>query len=282
MAERRMFSKSVIDSDAFLDMPLSTQALYFHYNMKADDDGFINSPSKIIRLINASKNDYDLLLFKGFIIPFESGICVIRHWKIHNYIQKDRYKSTMYETEKASLKLEKSGEYTVKNSAKKASNECIQNVSKVDTDTQCIQDVDAMETSCTLRLGKDRLGKESIGESESNNARARTPEILDTLESLSQSVRAVVKSWGLYKGVGEGAELKALVNLVASKVVEFGDKAVVDLINDMMSSGYKQIFWDRLERNTSAGNIANAQGNTKTNNNASEYDFSAFEIGGSE
>jgi hypothetical protein len=88
MAERRMFAKIIIDSDAFLDMPLSTQALYFHLSMRADDDGFINNPKKIQRTIGATDDDFKLLIAKHFVIPFDSGVVVIKHWKIHNYIQR--------------------------------------------------------------------------------------------------------------------------------------------------------------------------------------------------
>ena len=112
MAERRMFAKTIIDSDAFIDMPLSTQALYFHLSMRADDDGFINNPKKIMRMIGASEDDYKVLCLKRFIIPFDSGIVVIKHWKIHNYIQKDRYKPTVYTEEKASLTSKDNGVYT--------------------------------------------------------------------------------------------------------------------------------------------------------------------------
>ena len=112
MAERRMFAKQIIDSDAFIDMPLSTQALYFHLSMRADDDGFINNPKKIIRMIGASEDDYKVLCLKRFIIPFDSGIVVIKHWKIHNYIQKDRYKPTVYTEEKATLTAKDNGVYT--------------------------------------------------------------------------------------------------------------------------------------------------------------------------
>ena len=87
MAERRMFAKNVIDSDLFLDMPLSTQALYFHLSMRADDDGFLNNAKKIMRTINANQNDYDLLIAKAFIIQFDDGICVIKHWRINNYLR---------------------------------------------------------------------------------------------------------------------------------------------------------------------------------------------------
>lgn len=123
MAERRMFAKTIIDSDAFIDMPLSTHALYFHLSMRADDDGFINNPRKIQRMIGASDDDLKVLVAKRFLIPFDSGVVVIKHWKIHNYIQKDRYKPTVYSEEKAMLTSKDNGAYT----------ECIQPVSKTET-----------------------------------------------------------------------------------------------------------------------------------------------------
>ena len=122
MAERRMFAKSIIDSDMFLDMPLSAQALYFHLSMRADDDGFINNPKRVQRMIGANDDDFKLLIAKQFIIPFDSGIVVIKHWRLHNYIQKDRYKPTIYSEEKAALSLV-DGVYT----------DCIHDVSKVYT-----------------------------------------------------------------------------------------------------------------------------------------------------
>ena len=139
MAERRMFAKTIIDSDAFLDMPLSTQALYFHLSMRADDDGFINNPKKIQRMIGASEDDLKLLIAKRFILPFDSGVVVIKHWKIHNYIQKDRYKPTIYQDELSQLEEKENKSYT----------ECIQDVSKMDSQ---------------VRLGKDSLGKVRLGQ----------------------------------------------------------------------------------------------------------------------
>ena len=114
MAERRMFAKTIIDSDAFLDMPLSAQALYFHLAMRADDDGFINNPKKIQRMIGASDDDCKLLIAKGFILVFETGVIVIKHWKIHNYIQKDRYKETVFLQEKQLIESQDNGAYEMK------------------------------------------------------------------------------------------------------------------------------------------------------------------------
>lgn len=113
MAEKRMFSQSIIDSDLFLDMPHSTQNLYFHLCMRADDDGFINSPKKIMKIVSVAEDDLKLLIAKQFIIPFDSGIVVIKHWKIHNYIRSDRYHKTVNLKEKNMLKEAENKEYYI-------------------------------------------------------------------------------------------------------------------------------------------------------------------------
>jgi hypothetical protein len=120
MAQRRMFSLNIVDTDEFIDMPTGARLLYYDLSMRADDDGFVSSPKKIVKMTNASEDDIKILNAKKFIIPFDTGICVVRHWKIHNYIQSDRYHETQYTEEKALLK-EENGVYT----------KCIQNVSKV-------------------------------------------------------------------------------------------------------------------------------------------------------
>ena len=112
MAEKRMFTQKIIDSDAFLDMPLSTQSLYFHLAMRADDDGFVNNPKKITRYIGAADDDLKLLLAKRFILGFESGVIVIKHWRMHNAIKKDRYHPTDYKEEFASLDVKDNNAYT--------------------------------------------------------------------------------------------------------------------------------------------------------------------------
>ena len=109
MAQRRMFSLQVVDTDAFLEMPLSAQALYFHLGMRADDDGFISNARRILKLISASEDDMRILLAKRFLLSFDSGIFVIKHWKISNYIQKDRYRPTLYKEEKSRLFLKSDG-----------------------------------------------------------------------------------------------------------------------------------------------------------------------------
>jgi len=112
MAERRMFALKIIDSDAFLDMPKSAQALYFHLSMRADDDGFISSPKKITRMIGAADDDMKILLAKRFLLSFDTGIVVIKHWRLHNYIAKDRYTETIYKEEREKLFVKANGSYT--------------------------------------------------------------------------------------------------------------------------------------------------------------------------
>ena len=142
MAQRRMFSRKITETDHFLGMPLSSQALYFHLNMGADDEGFIDKAKTIQRTIGANDDDMKLLIAKGFLIPFESGVVVIRHWRIHNYIQADRFQATIHQNEKEQLEFDKS-----KIASIKPLDQCIQNVYKMDTQ---------------VRLGEDSLDKDRL------------------------------------------------------------------------------------------------------------------------
>lgn len=156
MAERRMFAKSIIDSDLFLDMPQSAQCLYFHLAMRADDDGFVNSPKKIQRMIGAGEDDCRLLIAKQFLIPFETGVVVIRHWRIHNYIQKDRYRETLFQGEKSLLSQDTTGAYNL-------------------VDTHCIHDVSVLDSQ--VSIDKLSLGKSSIGEDNKKRKRFAPPTV---------------------------------------------------------------------------------------------------------
>lgn len=141
MAERRMFAKTIIDSDAFIDMPVTARLLYYDLAMRADDDGFVNSPKKIMRMIGASQDDLSILILRKFIIPFDNGIVVIKHWRIHNYIRKDMYHETKYKEEKAMLETDENNAYTL-------------------SDTSTLQYRDGIVTNPSTQ---DRLGKVSIG-----------------------------------------------------------------------------------------------------------------------
>ena len=141
MAERRMFAKSIIDSDAFLEMPISARLLYYDLSMRADDDGFNNSPKKVMRTIGATTDDINILIARKFIIPFENGVVVIKHWRIHNYIRKDTYNEPNYKGEKARLEYDENNAYRL-------------------TDGSRQRAVD--EPSTQVSIGKDSIGKDSV------------------------------------------------------------------------------------------------------------------------
>lgn len=174
MANRRMFAKEIIDSDQFLDMPSSSQNLYFHLAMRADDDGFINNPKKIQRTIGASDDDAKILLLKNYIINFETGIIVIKHWRIHNYLRKDRYKTTINVDEAAKLHVKKTGEYTLE---------------KVG-----IPLVDQRLTQSSLgqvRLGKDINEREGDSEIEMMLSEIDDEFLINYIHSLNTNIRSI-------------------------------------------------------------------------------------------
>ena len=186
MANKRMFSLTIIDSDAFLDMPSSAQNLYFHLAMRADDDGFINNPKKIQLFVRASDDDMKILIAKKFIIYFASGVIVIKHWKMHNYIASDRYHPTAYQEEKAQLLLKGNNSYTMTETAEIST-----------MYTECIQDVGADKT----RLDKTRLDKNIYGEFEnvklSNIELEKLKEKFSDYQEKIESLSGYIKSKGV-------------------------------------------------------------------------------------
>lgn len=232
-----MFSKSVIDSDMFLDMPLSTQALYFHLAMRADDDGFVNNPKKIARMIGADDDSLKILSAKKFLIPFESGVVVIRHWKIHNYIQKDRYKETVYTDEKSRLDVQKNGMYT----------ECIQAVSK--PDASCIQAEDGTDTQ--VSIGKVSIGKD-------NNNGQKTAEQAEPVRSISAKTADFERLWALYprkegkkeafaafqRSVKKGTTVEIMENGINSYIKHIKDCSIERQYIKKGSTYFQQEAWN--------------------------------------
>lgn len=166
MSIRRMTSLEIINTDAFLDMPQSSQLLYFHLNARADDDGFVSNPKSIMRNCGAQNDDLKLLILKKFIISFEDGVCVIKHWRINNYIRKDIYKETKYLNHKQILFIRPNGSYTLNNDGRAipVPNGHFQ-VEDIKIENGLIEPKNHVHESSTgrpLRLGKDRLGKDSI------------------------------------------------------------------------------------------------------------------------
>lgn len=163
MAQKRMFNMKIVDSDAFLDMPLSTQCLYFHLNMRADDDGFVGNPRRIVRLINANDDDLKLLLTKKFILAFESGVIVIKHWRIHNTISSNAYNETSYLEEKAMLLLKDNKSYSLNEGLPIDDSALIARRSEQAENAKCKKNAKKMLPD-KIREDKDSVDKEEISE----------------------------------------------------------------------------------------------------------------------
>lgn len=161
MAQKRMFSNLVIGSDAFLEMPDSSQNLYFHLSMQADDDGFVDNWKSIMRMTGKKEDDLKILITKSFVIPFESGLLVIRHWKLNNYIQKDRYKETIHKEEKEQLTTDKNNVYNL--------------------DTKCILSIDKNRLD-KISIDKSNIYGENIAEKTSKSKKDNT-EIMEQWET---------------------------------------------------------------------------------------------------
>ena len=221
MAERRMFSKPLTSSDLFLEMPKDAQLLYFHLALDADDDGFINSPNKIIRCVGCQKSDMEVLIKKGYLKLFESGIAVIVHWKIHNYIQKDRYKETIYQKEKQQLVLYGKKYVTKDEYTQSVSNE----------DTSCVS---ILET-------QDRLDK--------NNEEQNRLELDGILEKIeNKKVREKFESFVKMRENNSSPltpdALKILINKAEKLTTGFvnQDETIIKILEKSIINNYKDIF----------------------------------------
>lgn len=257
MAEKRMFSKTIIDSDAFLDMPLSSQALYFHLSMRADDDGFVNNPKKIQRLTGCGDDDLKLLMAKKFLIPFESGIVVIKHWRIHNYIRTDRYKETNYIEEKSMLGIEKNKAYSLLVENK----DCTPLISLSQNGmSNGIPTGDKLDTQNRLdknRLDKNRLEENSIDKSrqeENGNCSSNFSnlDIFKHFEKCGFIVTAI------------------LMEQISADIEVYTAKWLMDAATEAMNRGkinnYKYVLgilqnWTSNGRNESNGNGATSKNN---------------------
>lgn len=192
MAERRMFARTIIESDAFIDLSFSAQALYLHLCMFADDDGFVNNPKRIMRSVGAAEDDMRTLESEGYIIPFPSGVMAVKHWKVHNYIQKDRYKETRCTEEVKQLQVLDNKEYSL-------------------VDTSCIHNGYNMDTQVSKDKGreeKERGGKEEapaprgicenvfLTEGEYNSLKQDVPDLDRLIEKLSLHMASSGKTYG--------------------------------------------------------------------------------------
>lgn len=250
MAEKRMFSKTIVDSDAFLEMPLSAQALYFHLSMRADDDGFLNNAKKIMRTINANQNDYDLLIAKAFIIQFDDGICVIKHWRINNYLRSDRYKPTIYREQKNMLEIKENGRYSLKN--KVGIPDGYQCVTQYSIDKNSIDKINNIPTQKTEYSFEIHTNLENTLHVLNSKEYSEWEYILANPD-LYQSI----KEWMTYKDAkkpkrnnhyANQLSITKLLNKFVNSSKEYGVQAVVDVVNDSIAGSYMGIVWDWLQK----------------------------------
>ena len=225
MAEKRMFAKTIIDSDLFLDMPVTAQLLYFHLCMRADDDGFINNPKRIMRDVRCSDDDMKMLIAKDYVIPFESGVIVIKHWRLHNCIQKDRYKPSLCD-EKNLLSTNKNKVY------ERLYTDCIQIDNKMDTD--CIQIVDTDKNRLDKnRLDKNRLDKNRLDKSRLEEDKTCSPEIAEALAAFADHRKKLKKPMTDY---AKKLLLKKLQKLAKT------EQEQIAILNQSIENGWQGVF----------------------------------------
>lgn len=263
MAEKRMFSKQIIDSDAFLEMPLSTQALYFHLSMRADDDGFLNNAKKVMKIIGANQNDYDLLVAKSFVIQFPDGICVIKHWRINNYLRKDRYTETIYQEEKAHLTVQPNGRYSLRNAAE-SDDDLPLGIPVVDrSDTQYRIDKNREEKNSIYKYNSVSGDTTDYSYSKNSNVSNLEYVLKNDIHQDSdyvlenEDLHQCLKEWMEYKDgrkpkssnhYGTEIGLKKTITQFVSGYREYGIEALKKVVDDSMANNYSGVIWDRLSR----------------------------------
>jgi len=214
--------------------------------MRADDDGFINAPRKIQRMVGASEDDLKLLIAKRFIIPFDSGIVVIKHWKIHNYIQKDRYHPTVYQDEMALLEVKENNAYSL---ADASDTTCVQAVGSVDTQVM----IDNVIVDLCQDMTGECIEPPAAASPTSHPKKETASELFKRLlsgYSFSEELRSKLVEWLQYKTERrenyKETGLKSLLRQVEKNAKQYGDQAICDLIDLSMSGGWKGIAFDKL------------------------------------
>ena len=207
-----MFAKTIIDSDYFLDMPISARLLYYDLGMRADDDGFVNSPKKIMKMIGATNDDMNILIMRKYVIPFDNGIVVIRHWRINNYLRKDRYNETQYVEEKSMLEIDK-GKYN-------------------------LQEQDGIPSGIpTVDTGKVRLGKDIISNTNVLDCPSEKP------DEPAKKHQRIIDEWNLLSSYG----IKPIRNicgkretLLGARIRQYGRGSIFEAINAIKRSDFLQ------------------------------------------
>ena len=232
MAQKRMFTMKIVDSDAFLNMPATTQCLYFHLNMRADDDGFIGNPKRIMKITGASEDDLRLLIAKRFVLTFEDGVIVIKHWRMHNTLSRDRYTETSYIDEKRMLLLKENGSYSL------ASGNVIDDtklIERSNRQTHNRRNKDATKTHADKDIGLD---KDIDIDKEKDN------KLIVSKDTICQTdVRRVIEEWNKLQEVGINPirDIKPSSKrylLLKGRIREYGIDEVLNAINNVRDSDF--------------------------------------------
>lgn len=225
LAQKRMFTMKIVDSDAFLDMPATTQCLYFHLNMRADDDGFIGNPKRIMKITGASEDDLRLLIAKRFVLTFEDGVIVIKHWRMHNTLSRDRYTETSYIDEKRMLLLKENGSYSL------ASGNVID-------DTKLIERSNRQTHNRRNKDARRDLDKDIDIDKEKDN------KLIVSKDTICQTdVRRVIEEWNKLQEVGINPirDIKPSskrCQLLKGRIREYGIDEVLSAINNVRYSDF--------------------------------------------
>ena len=226
-----MFSLKIVDTDNFLDMPIGSRLLYYDLSMRADDDGFVDNPKKIMKIIGCAEDDFKVLIAKQYLIPFESGVCVIKHWHVHNLIRSDRYKETDYKLEKSSLVVE-NNKYLL-------------------TGTQNVIP-NGNQVQPQVRLGKVRLGKDRID----NNAHALGDD--NSLESkfnylLNSDFKKAFNDYLDMRNKKNRAATKRAKELVLIDLHKYQLNEAISMLEQSIVNSWQGVF--PLRNNSTTGNV---------------------------
>ena len=253
MAQKRMFTMKIVDSDAFLDMPLSTQCLYFHLNMRADDDGFIGNPKRIAKLIGANDDDLKLLIAKRFVLLFEDGVIVIKHWRMHNTLSKNRHHETQYFKEKRTLLLKDNGAYSL-NTGTPIDDSRLLEMSERQTATQnCKKDEqkthkrrteDAQKTHLEKDIGLDKGLESDIDTELDKDKEKEVNDLIVSKDTICQTdIQKIITEWNTLEEFGI-APVKMLTpkreKLLKSRIRGNGVDDILAAIGNIRNSAFLQ------------------------------------------
>lgn len=243
MANKAIFSKTIIDTDAFLEMPATTQNLYFHLNMHADDDGFIGNPKRIARMIGASDDDFKILIAKKFIIVFESGVIVIKHWRIHNTLSKMRYKETSYLDEKSQLLIKENNAYSL-DEGKPLDDSRLVEMGK----RQVRRTVDEQETNLSKeKLSKDKTSKDKLIEDKPSKKKSAKADLDGMINSFTENeeLREALKAFlDMRKSIKKPIQTEYAFKLALNKLKKLSDSDSerIEIVNQSVEHNWQTFY----------------------------------------